>query len=131
MSRGRGKRDINVNGYIPRYVKPDLKWYERDGLLTYFDQLKYEEYSKDPDSYVSRVNVINFDLIHAQCCGQAPTNSKQYSQTMTNSHFEGMPSNEKDKAVSTCLRSERPDVFVEKKLTFDHFLNSSKKDNKI
>ena len=26
-----------VNKYIPEYVPSDLKWYERDGLLTYID----------------------------------------------------------------------------------------------
>ena len=29
-----------ANKYIPKYVPEDLPWYERDGLLTYIDQLK-------------------------------------------------------------------------------------------
>ena len=41
-----------VNKYVPDYISPDLKWYERDGLLTYIDQLKHSEFSKDPDSYL-------------------------------------------------------------------------------
>ena len=39
-----------------------------------------------------------------------------------------MPVEEKDKAVSTCLRSDGNDVFVKKKLTSEHFRNSFKKD---
>ena len=39
-----------ANNYMPRYVPEDLPWYERDGLLTYIDQLKYKEFISDPDA---------------------------------------------------------------------------------
>ena len=64
MSSG-SKRNINASSYIPKYVKPDLKWYERDGLITYIDKIKYEEYSRDLDKYVSQANIENFDLSYA------------------------------------------------------------------
>ena len=54
------------NKYIPNYCLPDLPWYERDGILTWYDQNKYEEFSKDPDNYIKSKKVINFDMIHAQ-----------------------------------------------------------------
>ena len=38
-----------VNKYAPEYVPSDLKWYEREGLLTYIEQLKYSDFSRDPD----------------------------------------------------------------------------------
>ena len=117
-SRRRGKRDIHVNCYIPQYVKPNLKWYERDGLMTYHDHVKYEEYARDPDRYLSRANIVNFDLTHAQCRFEKPSLSKKFYQTVSKSHVDAMPSQEKDKAVSACLRSERTDVFVEKKIIF-------------
>ena len=28
---------LSKNSYIPQYFKPDLKWFERDGLMTYID----------------------------------------------------------------------------------------------
>ena len=37
------------NTYIPPYVSSELKWYERDGLLTYFDRLEYEQFEKNRD----------------------------------------------------------------------------------
>ena len=58
-----------VNSYIPNYVPPDLKWYERDGFLTYIDQLKYSGFMPDPDDYLKKATVINFDMIHGQCRG--------------------------------------------------------------
>ena len=36
-----------VGGYIPTYIKSDLKWFKREGLLTYINQLKYQEYEKN------------------------------------------------------------------------------------
>ena len=122
MSSG-SKRDLSVNSYIPKYVKPDMKWYERDGLMTYVDQIKYEEYSCDPDKYISRLNVVNFDLIHAQCRGEAPSVSEKFYKTVKEANLAGMPTKKRNKSVSACLRSNRKDIFVEKKITFNHFRN--------
>ena len=35
------------NSYIPLYIKPNLKWYERDGLMTYCDQLEYWQFEEN------------------------------------------------------------------------------------
>ena len=55
---------LSKNSYIPQYVKPDLKWFERDGLMTYIDRLSYERFEQDRDNYLSNVNVVNFDIIN-------------------------------------------------------------------
>ena len=49
---------IFVNKCIPEYVPSDLKWYERDGLLTCIDQIKYQHFNKDTDSYLKKAKVI-------------------------------------------------------------------------
>ena len=51
------------NKYIPTYCPPDLPWYERDGLLTWYDQNKYAEFSKNPEEYLRNKRVINFHMI--------------------------------------------------------------------
>ena len=33
-----------TNNYIPEYVLSDLNWYKRNGLMTYIDQDKLEEF---------------------------------------------------------------------------------------
>ena len=53
---------FSKNSYIPPYVKPDLKWFERDGLMTYMDRLSYERFEEDRDNYLSNVNVVNLTL---------------------------------------------------------------------
>ena len=40
-----------TNNYIPKYVPIDLKWYKRDGLMTYIDHVKCEEFLSDPDKH--------------------------------------------------------------------------------
>ena len=29
-----------TNKYVPEFIPSDLKWYERDGLMTWYDQVK-------------------------------------------------------------------------------------------
>ena len=49
------------NKYVPDYCPPDLPWYERDGLLTWYDQNKYAEFSINPDEYLKNKKAIDFD----------------------------------------------------------------------
>ena len=107
---------IFVNKYIPEYVPLDLKWYERDGLMTYINQLNYEQFSEDPGGYLKKAELVNFDVIHNQHRG-TPT------QNFCTSDVKKMPQKERKKAVGACLRSERKDLHVEKKVTFSHFLD--------
>ena len=79
MSEGK----IFANKYIPKYVPENLPWYKRDELLTYIDQLKYKYFISDPDAHIKNKQPINFEMIHAQCCGQPHTHSGKYFQTVT------------------------------------------------
>ena len=78
MSAGK----IFDNDYIPKYVPEDLPWYEREGLLTYIDQMKYKEFISDPDAAVKNTKVINFDMIYTQCGGTPRTHSDNFYQTV-------------------------------------------------
>ena len=33
-----------VNSYVPEYVPENLPWYERDGRLTWYDQVKFKNF---------------------------------------------------------------------------------------
>lgn len=35
------------NRFIPRFVSNNLPWYERDGLMTWYDQVKCQEFLED------------------------------------------------------------------------------------
>ena len=42
-------------------------------------------------------------------------------KTLSERHIAGMPVGERDKSVSASLRNDRKDLFVDKKIAFDHF----------
>ena len=73
---------ILVNKYIPGEVLSDLPWYERDVLLTYINKLKCEPFISNLDKYLEKVKVVNFEIIHAECCGSSRNYSDKYYQTV-------------------------------------------------
>ena len=40
-----------INDYVPECVSGNLPWYERDGLLTWYDQAKCKEFLENPDDH--------------------------------------------------------------------------------
>ena len=110
---------FSKNSYIPPYVKPDLKWFERDGLMTYIDRLAYERFEEDRDNYLENVNVINFDIINHE---RSPL-EKDIStyKTIYKSNLKQMPANDKDAALAACFRSKRNDLYVDRDLTNEYF----------
>ena len=103
-----------MNRYIPEVVPENLPWNERDGLMTYIDQLKYKDFTSNPDTYLEKAEIINFDMIYVRCGCRPQQYSDKYYQTVRASDVFKMSQKEKNKAVSACLRSERKDLFVEK-----------------
>ena len=56
-----------MNTYISKYVPSDLKQYERDGLLTWYDQKKCEDFLRDTNYHFKQAKIINLDIIHREC----------------------------------------------------------------
>ena len=55
---------------VPRGVKhSELPWYEWDGLMTYTDSLKSEEFVSDMDNHFKKAKSININIIHHECRG--------------------------------------------------------------
>ena len=57
-------KKILVNKYIPNYVLKDFTWYEREGLMTYIDQLKYERFKENRDEDFKNAEIFNCDIIN-------------------------------------------------------------------
>ena len=95
---------IYTNRYIAEYVKSDLKWYERDGLLTYIDQLKCSNFIEDSGKHIARSDIINVDIIYKKCgLYKAQENSEKHHQTVPMQHVEKLPEKDKKRAVVACL----------------------------
>ena len=107
--------------YIPQFVKKNLKWYERDGLITYINELEYKKFEEDRDQYLKNVNILNFDIIHNKCRVEPLENSFKNYKTVNEKDLKQMPLADKDAALAACFRSERKDLFVEKILRDEYF----------
>lgn len=55
----------------------EYEWYEHD-LMTWYDDLKYDEFVSDMNGYFENVQVINFDIIHHLCRGDKLQNLEKY-----------------------------------------------------
>ena len=92
---------IFANSCLPEYVPEDLPWYERDGLMTYIDQLKYKEFLSEPDAAIKYTKLINFEMIPTQCRGMPSTLSDQFYQTVREKNVAKI--SQKDRKNSSCL----------------------------
>ena len=112
---------ISANSYVPPYVSPGLKWYERDGLMTYIDRPKYEKFEKDRDSYLQNAKITDFDIIHHECRGDELQNSYKHYKTVNEKTLDKMPSNDRKKAIGACFRTKRKDLYVQRDLMLASF----------
>ena len=114
----------SVNKYIPRFAQhSELPWYERDDLLSYMDSLKCEEILKDTDSHCKTAQVVNFDIIHHECRRDPLQGSYKEYQTVNKKDMDNYSSNSKKKIVNSAICCDRKDVFIDKRVTLNHFKN--------
>ena len=65
------KKKMNVAmKYVPGFVSNDVKWYERDGLLTWYDQMKYERFLQDVNNHFANIKIVNFEIINKWIKGE-------------------------------------------------------------
>ena len=92
---------IYTNTYIPEYVPDDLKWYERNGLDTWYNKNKCNEFLEDTDRYVHTTQIINIDIIRNQ--KQLPTNKLKQYQTVNYDTIKKYPFSEQASITSSIL----------------------------
>ena len=51
------------NDFIPKYIPDNLKWYEKDGLETWYRKTKCEEFLSDTDAHFKKTKIVNFNII--------------------------------------------------------------------
>ena len=65
------KKKMNVaTKYVPGFVPNDVKWYEKDGLLTWYDQMKYERFLQDVNNHFANIKIVNFEIINKWIKGE-------------------------------------------------------------
>ena len=58
------------NNYVPEYVPPDLPWYERDGLMTWYDQAKCEDFLRNSKHHFQNTKIVNFNITRSEAKGE-------------------------------------------------------------
>ena len=114
-------RKILTNGYVPS--RPIYhNEFDRGDLDMHLKQVDYNKILSDPDEYFSKVEFINFDLIHHQCRGDKLQNSKKYYETIYQKKVNQNLLTESDKHifVSSAQRCERDNVQIENCLQFEN-----------
>ena len=111
---------IYTNTYIPEYVSDNLKWYERDGLDTWYKKNKCDEFLEDTDRYFHTAQIINFDIIRNQ--KQLPKNKLKQYQTANYDTIKKYPLSEQVRITSSIFRSiDRSDLHVTPTVVKNHF----------
>ena len=108
------------NTFVPPFVSNDLKWFERDGLETWYRRNKCEEFLQDTDSHFKNRKIVNFDMIKNEA---SDTKIKQYQQ-IDHDEIKKYPIEYQQQITSSIFRNaNRKDMYIEKRTINEHFNN--------
>ena len=114
-----------VTSYIPQKVD------EVFDLHTRLNEMKYNEILNDLDGHFQKCYITNFDLIHNECRGDKLQFSRKYYETVFKSDLEkNLKSKDSMNFCASGIRSERKDLYFEKKVYENHFRNVEKLEKK-
>ena len=100
------------NTFVPPFVSNDLKWFERDGLETWYRRNKCEEFLKDTDLHFKNRKIVNFDMIKNEA---SDTKIKQYQQ-IDHDEIKKYPIKYQQQITSSIFRNaNRKDMYIEKR----------------
>ena len=114
-----------MNKYIHTKGKTEYKWYEHYLLMPYIDDLKYNEFIENTDEHFQKAKIINFDIIQHECKGDELEYSKKFYQTIENKDFKDYDNNVKEEALTSAIKSERKDIFIDRALTERNVISNS------
>ena len=98
------------NTFVPKFIPDNLKWYERDGLETWYLRNKCSEFLEDTDSHFKYRKIVNFDIINI---GEkmAKLTLMQY-RTIDHDEIKKYP--EKEQIMTSTFRNDnRKDMIIE------------------
>ena len=83
---------------------------------------KNNEILNDLDGHFKKCYITNFDLIHNDCRGDKLNFSRKFYQTIYSKELkENLNYQEQNDFIAAGIRSERDDLYFEKKIFRDHF----------
>ena len=120
---------------IQNYVPTNPKLYNKNDkfdLDARLKQMTFNEIINDPEYHFKNSYVTNFDLIHNECRGDELHFSRKHYETIAYKRFNEEITNKtnQEKFISSAIKSERKDIFIEKKIYDEHF-NREKIEEKL
>lgn len=100
-----------MNSYVPKFVPKDVPWYERDGLMAWYDEIKCEDFLRDTDKHFQQAKIINFDITHRECCGEVSKNLLKQHQRVNDKSVSDYPALKQDRILSSAFQTDRKDFF--------------------
>ena len=113
------------NTYIPKFVPNNLPWYEKDGLNTWYEQNKCNDFLEDPDKHFENLQINNFYLIF----NKNKLSSLKIKQCQTIDHKEimGYSKKEREQIMSSIFRKAMQKyMFIQNETLHEHFKVNSK-----
>ena len=115
-----------MNSYVPKFVPKDVPLYERYGLMTWYDEIKCEDFLRDTDKHFQQAKIINFDITHRQCCGEVSKNLLKQHQKFNDKSDSDYPALKQDRILSSAFQTDRKKILFEKKSCIKTFQQKNK-----
>ena len=94
-----------MNAYIPKFVPKDLPLYEKNGVMTWYDQGQCKDFLRDTDKRFREGKIINFDIIWREHRGEeVPKDLLQEYQTIMDKSISEYPASDQEKILSSLLK---------------------------
>ena len=81
----------------------NLPWYERDGLMSYIDSLKCQDFLNDTDEHFQKAEVTNFNIILHKCRGDPLQKDLKTYRSVQKKRSFWVQSKVKEKYYFICL----------------------------
>ena len=105
-----------MNNYIPTKVT------EVHDLHSRLNKMKYNEIIENLKYHFQNCYITNFDKIHHECRGDKLHFSKRHYETIFyNQLKQNIDEQNREKFISSAIRSKRKDINFEKKVILQHF----------
>ena len=106
--------------YVSTKVKVRTAYDTLDDTL---NRMTFNEIINNSDYHFENTYITNFDLIHHDCRGDPLEHTKEYYETISYEKLNNEIVSKDDRAsfISSAIKSERKDVFIEKKIFKEYF----------
>ena len=111
------------NKFIPKYVPNDLKWYEKDGLDSWYLQNNCADFLMDTDEHFKNMKEVNFDMTK----NEVSQEKLKHYHLIDHQEIMHYPPHIREEIFSSIFgNSNQKDMHITKSTVNEHFKNTNK-----